>query len=128
MKRHVINRFRRRLSFKQRDRDALVSNRHAAVEFEFFPQTQSALEPLRALLRIAHSQSKVADFSKFEWNLHLDRQLRSLISLGTVSRNERFHEAQVEILQGITRRLAQAAGASLQLRSNKGQPDAANHS
>jgi len=77
MKRHVLNRFRRRLSFKQRDRDGVVANRHAVVEFELFLQTQSAFEPLRTLLRIAYSQAKVADFSKFEGNLHLDRQARN---------------------------------------------------
>src|SRR5438045_9531195 len=91
-----VNRLRRRCSAKQRDRDVVVSNRHSIFEFELLLQTQSTLEPLRSLFRIAHGQSKVADFSKCEWNLHLDRQLRSLISPGTVSRNERFHEAQVE--------------------------------
>jgi hypothetical protein len=48
-------------SFKQRDRDGVVANRHAVVEFELFPATQSAFEPLRTLLRIAYSQAKVAD-------------------------------------------------------------------
>jgi hypothetical protein len=69
----VINRFRRWFSFEQRNRDILVSNRYTAFEFEFFPQTQDALEPLRALLRIAHSQAKVANFSEREWNFHLNR-------------------------------------------------------
>ena len=53
MKRHVINRFRRRLSFEKRDRDIVVTNRHSVSEIEFFAQSQSALEPLRAFLRIA---------------------------------------------------------------------------
>src|SRR4051812_37610343 len=66
----MINRFRRRLSFKQRDRDAVVSHRHSIFEFEFFPQPQSVLEPLRRLFRVAHSKAKVADFSKRKWNLH----------------------------------------------------------
>src|SRR5215475_8360273 len=127
MKRHVINRFRRRLSFEQRDRDIVVSDRHAAVEFEFFPQSQSALEPFRALLRIADSQSKMADFSKCKWNLHLTRQLRVLPVLGTISRNQWFHEAQVEFLQGVTRCLAQVTCASLQLRPDIGKPDGAKH-
>src|SRR5439155_20823918 len=98
-------------SFKQSDRHRVVSNRHAAFEFEFFPQTQSALEPLRALLRIAHSQAKVADFSKCEWNLHLNRQLRDLITVGAVSRNKRFHETQVEIFKCIAGRRSQTARA-----------------
>ena len=48
--------------------------------------------------------------------------------LGTVSRNERFHEAPVEILQRVTRCLAQATGASLELMPDIGKPDAANYS
>src|ERR1051325_818360 len=105
----------------------VVSNCDAIFELEFFLQTQSALEPLPTLLRIAHGQTKMAHFSKREWNLHLDRERLGLFLLGTVSGNERFHEAQIEILQGVPRRLAQAAGASLQLRTDIGKPDAANH-
>src|SRR6478735_3236663 len=67
----MINRFRRRFSFKQRDRDIVVSNRDATSEFKLFFQTQSILKPFHALLRIAHSQSKVANFSERERNLHL---------------------------------------------------------
>jgi hypothetical protein len=48
--------------------------------------------------------------------------------LGTVSRNERFHETPIKILQGITRCLAQAAGASSQPRPDIDKPNAANHS
>ena len=48
--------------------------------------------------------------------------------LGTVSRNERFHEAQVEILQSITRSLAQATRALLQPKPDIGKPDVANQS
>src|SRR5215211_4696564 len=124
----MINRLRRWLSFKQRNRDILVSNRHPVFEFELLPQTQRALEKICALLRIAHSQAKVANFSNREWNLHLVRELRGLFPVGTVARNERFHEAQVEIFQGITRCLAQAACASLQLGPDIDKPDAANHS
>ena len=80
MKGNVINRFRRRLSFKQRDRDIVISNRDATSEFKLFFQAQSILKPFRTLLRIAHSQSKVADFSKREWNLHLDRQAREPVT------------------------------------------------
>src|SRR6476469_9206620 len=67
----MINRFRRRFSFKQRDRDVVVSNRHATSEFKLFFQTQSILKPFRAFLRIAHSDAKVADLSKRERNFHL---------------------------------------------------------
>ena len=31
---------------------------------------QRALEPLRAFLRIAYSQTKVTNFSEREWNFH----------------------------------------------------------
>src|SRR5262245_55953938 len=123
----MINRFRRRFSFEQRDRDVVVSNRNAIVEFEFFSQAQGALEPFRALLWIAHRQSKVANFSECEWNIHFERVVRRLFLVGTVPRNERLQEAQVEILYGITRRLPQATGASLQLRPDIGKPDTANH-
>lgn len=48
--------------------------------------------------------------------------------LGTVSRNERFHKAQIEIFQSITRRLAKATGAALQFMSDVRKPDIANYS
>jgi hypothetical protein len=70
MKRHVINRFGRRVAFKQSDRDAVIPDGDAIVELEFFPQPQRALKPFRALFRIAHSQAEVADFSNGEWNFH----------------------------------------------------------
>lgn len=71
VKRHVINRFRRRFAFEQRNRHAVVSNRDAAFEVELFPQPQRALEPLRAFFRIAHGQTKVANLSEGEWNFHV---------------------------------------------------------
>jgi hypothetical protein len=52
----------------------------------------------------------------------LHRELRARIPFGTVSRNERFHKAQVEILQGITRSLAQATEAWSQLRLDIDKP------
>jgi hypothetical protein len=52
----------------------------------------------------------------------------ALFPPGTISRNEQFHEAQVEILQGVTRCSTQPAGGSLQLRADVGEPNAANHS
>jgi len=54
MKRHVIDRFRRWFAFEQRDRDVVVANRDAVIEIEFLFQPQSALEPFRAFLWIAH--------------------------------------------------------------------------
>ena len=51
----------------------VISNRDAIVEFEFFPQSQCALEPFCTLLRIPHSQAKVADFSEGKWNFHIWR-------------------------------------------------------
>jgi len=46
----------------------------------------------------------------------------------TVSRNKPLHEAQVKLLQRVTRRRAQASAASLQLWPHIGNPDAANYS
>ena len=48
--------------------------------------------------------------------------------MGTVSRNDRFHEVPVEILQCVEWRRSQTARAWSQLRPDKGQPDIANHS
>src|SRR5215216_1089759 len=122
----MIDCLRRRLSFKQRDRDVVVSHGHAIFEFELFSQTQGAFEPLCTLLWIAHNQSEMAHFSKCEWNLHLTGYACGL-SLETVSRNERFHETEVEILQGITRRLSHATSAAFQLGPDISEPDGANH-
>ena len=68
MKGHVIDRFRQRLPFEERDRDVVVANSNAASEFEFLFQSQRAFEPLRAFLRIAHRQSEVADNTERERN------------------------------------------------------------
>src|SRR5207244_493869 len=68
MKRHVIDRFRRRLPIEQRDRDVVVADRDAIFKLKFLPQSQRALEPFRAFLRIAYSQTKVADLPKRERN------------------------------------------------------------
>jgi hypothetical protein len=54
MKRHVVNRSGRRFALEQRNSDAVVANGDAIFEIEFFGQPQSALEPFRALFRIAH--------------------------------------------------------------------------
>jgi len=54
--------------------------------------------------------------------------LDCLIGFGTVSRNERFKEAAVEIFQRVTWRLAKSTGAPLQLWSDIGTPDLTNHS
>ena len=56
---------------EQRDRDIVVANRDSVFVVEFFAQSQSALEPLRAFLRIAYSQTKVTNFSEREWNFHM---------------------------------------------------------
>jgi hypothetical protein len=97
-------------SLKQRDRDIVVADRDSVFEIEFFAQPQSALEPLRAFLRIAHSQAKVTNLSKREWNFH--EGIESLLEsiglgwFGAVSRNERLHEVLVEIFQSIARRFS----------------------
>jgi hypothetical protein len=56
---------------EKRDRDIVVANRDSVFVVEFFAQSQRALEPLRAFLRIAYSQTKVTNFSKREWNFHM---------------------------------------------------------
>ena len=63
MKRHVINDFRRRLPFEKRDGDIVVPDGDAIVELEFFPQSQRALAPFRALFWIAHSEAEVTTFT-----------------------------------------------------------------
>src|SRR5689334_17427105 len=54
-----MDRGRRRSAAMQCDRDISVSDRDPAVEFELFFQSEDALKPAGALLRVAHSQSKV---------------------------------------------------------------------
>src|SRR5918996_1755037 len=51
-----------------------------------------------------------------------------LIVLGTVSRNEPFHEVPVEIFQCVAGCWSETARAGPQLRSNRGQPGTADHS
>src|SRR5438552_7788745 len=75
MKRHVINGFRRWLPLEQRDRDAVVADSNAFFEVEFLTQPERALEPFRALLRIAHCQAKVTHFSERERNFHVNRDI-----------------------------------------------------
>src|SRR5213080_2708340 len=70
VKRHVINRFWRRFTFEQRNCHVVVAHRDSIIEIEFFAQPQRALEPLRALLRIAHSQTEVTNLSECEWHFH----------------------------------------------------------
>jgi hypothetical protein len=47
---------------------------------------------------------------------------------GAITRDDRFHEIPVKILQGTDRRVAQAAVAFEQPGSDKGEPDFAHHS
>src|SRR5207248_3050784 len=68
MKRHVINRFRRRFAFEQGNGDVVVADCNAVIEIELFSQPQRALEPFCALLRIAYRQSKVTDLPEHERN------------------------------------------------------------
>jgi hypothetical protein len=70
MERHVTECFRRGLAFVQRDRDAVVADRDAVFELELLLQTQRALEPFRAFLRIAHRQSEMTDNTYAKWSLH----------------------------------------------------------
>src|SRR6266487_85592 len=130
VKRHMINRFRRRFTFEQRNCHVVVAHRDSIVEIEFFAQPQRALEPLRALLRITHSQTEVTNLSEHEWNLHegIESLSFGLRWFGAVSRNERLHEMPVEICQGVARRFPQSAGAPPHFWTDKCQPDVADHS
>src|ERR1041384_6683681 len=56
-----------------------------------------------------------------------DRHIYGLFRAGAVSRNKRFHEAEVEILQSIAWRLTQATGTSLELGPDISKPDRAEH-
>lgn len=73
MKRHVIDRFRRRLSFEKRDRDVIIADCNAVIEIKFPSQPQGALEPFRTFLRIAHCQPKMANLAQCKGNFHLSR-------------------------------------------------------
>src|SRR5213596_3840639 len=130
VKRHVIDRFWRRFTFEQRNCHVVVAHRDSIVDIEFFAQPQRALEPLRALLRITHSQTEVTNLSEHEWNLHEGIEFLSfgLRWFGAVSRNERLHEMPVEICQGVARRFPQSAGAPPHFWADKCQPDVADHS
>ena len=78
MKGHVIERFRGRLSFKQGDRNVVVADRDSILEFEFLTQAQNLLKPTRALLRIAYSQTEMANNTEFKRHFHFripNRQL-----------------------------------------------------
>src|SRR5690348_10373077 len=76
MKRHVIDCSRRRVSFEERDRDIVIPNRNSFVEIELLLQTERALKPASAFLRIAHRESKMTDNSKLKWhlNFHIPNQ------------------------------------------------------
>src|SRR5439155_24175464 len=76
MKRHVVNRSGRRFALEQRNRDAVVANGDAILEIEFLVQSKCAFEPFRALFRIAHRQSKMANFPECEWNFHTKKLKR----------------------------------------------------
>ena len=70
VKRHVVERFRRRLPFEERDRDVVVANRNSIFEFEFLAQTECALKPERAFLWVAHGQTKMSDHAELERDFH----------------------------------------------------------
>src|SRR5437879_6110652 len=70
MKRHVLECFRVRFSFEERDGDVLVANRDPVFEFKFFAQPQYALKPARTFLWIAHGQTEMADDAEREWYFH----------------------------------------------------------
>ena len=68
MKRHVTDRFGRRLPFVQRDRNVFIPDRDAILERELRLQPERALESLRAPLRMTHRQPKVPDDSNLKRN------------------------------------------------------------
>src|SRR5205085_7833062 len=66
----MVERFRRGLSFEERDRDIVVADRDSISEFEFLAQTECALKPERAFLWVAHGQTKMSDHAELERDLH----------------------------------------------------------
>src|SRR5438045_6112435 len=68
MKRHVLDRLRRRLPLEQCDRNPVVPDRYSVFEFKFLAQPDHALPPPRALLRIAHRQPKMAHNAESKWS------------------------------------------------------------
>ena len=54
MKRHVIDRFRRRLAFEQRDRDVVVANRNAVSNSNSFFSPKARSNHFALFFRIAH--------------------------------------------------------------------------
>src|SRR5438552_9973221 len=88
----MIKSSRRRSPFVQRDRDVVISDGDAAVKLELLFQTKCALEPFRALLRIAYRQAEVADHSKFKWNFHV-RSLQERARNGKVESHSSRSEA-----------------------------------
>ena len=70
-----------------RDRDAVGADRNAVFELELFLQTQRALEPFRAFLRITHRQSEMTDDAYVKWSLH-----RSYISVPTEDRLRKLND------------------------------------
>src|SRR5256885_3600482 len=66
----MVERFRRGLSFEERDRDIVVADRDSISEFEFLAQTECALKPERAFLWVAHGQTKMSDHAELERDFH----------------------------------------------------------
>src|SRR5437764_11550340 len=70
MERHVTKCSRGRFSFVQGNGDIVISDGDTALKLEFLFQTKGALEPFRTLVRIAHRQAEVTDYSKFKRDFH----------------------------------------------------------
>lgn len=71
VERHVIKCFRRGLPLVERDGDIGVAHGDTAIELKFLCQSQRALKPFRALLWVAHCQSKMTNHTQRKWSLHL---------------------------------------------------------
>src|SRR4029077_5378233 len=57
-------------SFKQRDRQIVVTDRDAILEFKFFTQSEHSLKPARTFLWITHGQTKRANVPELKWHFH----------------------------------------------------------
>src|SRR3954453_393876 len=68
MERHMIERLWRGLTLLQSDRDVLITNGHAAIEFELRLKSKSSFPPLRALARVRNRQSKMSNRSGRKWD------------------------------------------------------------
>jgi len=64
----MIERLWRGPALLQSDRDVLIANGHAAIEFELRLKSKSSVPPLRALAWIRNRQPEMSNNSGRKWN------------------------------------------------------------